>query len=94
MKHSRTCPKCSGKKIWVIAPLRHESENLGGRGMVVALLVSAGFMKREVRVGSIDAHVCAACGYTELWSRDFAELQTDPSHGIRLVEGKEGDAYR
>ena len=54
MKHSKTCPKCGGTKIFEVT---------GGRMMDNGIPVGLGFIP-------VDRYVCASCGYSEEWVRE------------------------
>lgn len=36
--------------------------------------------------GSIDAWLCAACGYTEFWSHSFEKLSHNPADGVHFID--------
>jgi ferredoxin len=37
----------------------------------------------------VDAYVCAACGYCELYWEDIRELQHDPKSGVHFLAATE-----
>jgi hypothetical protein len=42
--------------------------------------------------GTLVAHVCRACGYTELYTTGFADIPVGPQYGTELVRaGTDGD---
>ena len=91
MKNSRQCPKCSCQKIWLIEPLKTIWEYAPGTipvhldyDQVEGTNI---FNRSKLRVGTLDAWICSACGFTELWARDTHRLQHAPERGIRLIDG-------
>ena len=97
MKNADACIKCGHKTIWQIDPLSffdHEAANV-----ILPLPVASRMIDKErpsvfglpvVRkdVGKFIAHVCAACGYTELYATDIeglAALQTG-ERGSRVTK--------
>ena len=91
MKKTMRCPKCAGKRIWLIEKYRVPGESAEGRELPVlphqaeakAGLLSFG---RLNPVGHFDLFLCDGCGYSELWADGFRGLTADPSRGIRLLD--------
>jgi predicted nucleic-acid-binding Zn-ribbon protein len=97
VKRSQICPKCAARRIWVIESFRIPSETAQGAVLsVVPHQQSAGggffAMARVAPVGSFDAYVCAGCGYSELYAKDFSELREDPARGVRLLDASTAPA--
>lgn len=97
MRISRTCPKCSCAKLWVIEEVRQPAPD--GEYFAVPMPVTAaevvtegkwGNDSRRIRVGTFEAWICSKCGFTEWYARDvnerLAELATIPGSAVRLVE--------
>jgi predicted nucleic-acid-binding Zn-ribbon protein len=91
MKKMMRCPKCAGKRIWVIEKYRVPGESAEGRELCVLPhqeegkggLLSFG---RLNPVGHFDLFLCDGCGYSELWADGFRGLTPDPARGIRLLD--------
>ncbi len=47
----------------------------------------------ERPIGLLEAYVCRACGYTELFARDAASIPIGPEHGTELIVAP-GGGYR
>jgi len=107
MKQKLLCPKCQGRRLWCIERLEAKDPSVAqGGGMPLMLAVTrqwtpptkpGGFWGdgSEVQdVGQIDAWICAACGYTELWSTGHQQLVHNPSKGIHLVDATQAPAAR
>lgn len=92
MKSHARCPKCAGKRIWVIEKYRVPGEAAEGRELPVVPHQPKGggsFLGLGLRtnpVGSFDLFVCDGCGYSELYASGFRDLTPDPERGIRLVD--------
>ena len=100
MKQSRQCPKCAGKKLWWIE--RFSAKELrvtpGAQPLMLAIYRKTlpthkpkGWLKddgsRSYDAGSVDAWVCASCGYTEMWSSGMEDLVANPKSGVHLLDG-------
>jgi predicted nucleic-acid-binding Zn-ribbon protein len=85
MKESSTCPKCRSRRQWVIEPFRVPSET--GAGATLRVVndqpkPGSSLFRAASPHGSVDLYVCADCGFSELWARDFATLSHDPAAGV------------
>ena len=92
MKQSRACPKCESRKIWRIDEF--SAEEGGGPPAPLRAAVrrpdpsQTGFLgqPRTYTAGTVEAFICAQCGYTELWTRDLDELVHNPAAGVHLLD--------
>lgn len=92
MKTTLRCPKCSGKKLWIIdefrvpgadaegSPLAVVPHQARGRGGIFGSLAAS-------PRGGFELYACAACGYSELWATKLDELEPGP--GVRLIDTHE-----
>jgi predicted nucleic-acid-binding Zn-ribbon protein len=96
MKHSNACPKCRGKRIWIIERFRLPGESAEGRPLaIVPHQGGEGSMFRALKLspqGSFDMHLCDACGYSELWASGVRGLVPDEGRGVRLVDLSDANA--
>lgn len=97
MKKLHACPKCTGRKIWVIEPLRLADETKDGRAMTLVPHqpeATGGFFRvaRMNPKGEVDLYVCDGCGFSELWARGVSELVEDPATGVRLLDSSANKA--
>jgi hypothetical protein len=95
VKRTQICPKCSGRRIWVVESFRVPSETAQGTVLPVVphqQTESGGFfaIAKMAPVGRFDAYVCGGCGFFELYARDFEDLKEDPSRGVRLLDASTG----
>jgi predicted nucleic-acid-binding Zn-ribbon protein len=105
MRTTAKCPKCGCRKILVIDKVAQpddDSLNIIHAMCVTCVACSSedlGLPERNecrAAVGSFEAWVCTACGYTEWYAKDFQRalwnyLQRNP-HDVRLVDGDVGSA--
>ena len=97
MKRQLACPKCMGRKIWVIEPFRIPDETLTGKGLPVVPHqpeAKEGFfaLPRSAPRGEVDLYVCDGCGYSELWARNHRGLVEAPERGVRLLDSSTNTA--
>lgn len=92
MKKLHHCPKCAGRRIWVIERYRVPGgESTGGVALPVLPHLpdpnASRFSFATVNpVGTFDLYLCDGCGYSELWAESFRGLVEDPKRGIRLLD--------
>ena len=94
MKSTLKCPKCAGKKIWVLEKYRIPGESAAGRELPVLPHQDEGKSRlfqsmRANPQGHFDLFLCNGCGYSELWAGGFEDLVPSPEHGIRLIDSSE-----
>lgn len=90
MKNSMCCPKCNSRRIWVVSPLRTVHEYAPGThalNLDYEQTVGTNFLTRHKSpAGTLDAWICAECGYSELWASGLERLEHAPERGVRLIE--------
>jgi len=99
MKNTLSCPKCNGRKLWCIEQFsaKDPSVQVGGKLALRAAvsrrtppMQQAGFWAGDgsdvYDAGYVDAFICAACGYTELWSRELQGLVHNPASGVHFID--------
>lgn len=89
MKHTQQCPKCEGRRLWVVERFRLPGEAGPGAELPVVTHHEKGglfTLGRASPVGRFNLWVCATCGFSELWAEGLEGLRDDPSAGIRLVD--------
>ena len=92
MKNMLKCPKCAGKRIWVIEKYRIPGESSEGRALPViphqeeparSRLFQAFVLNPQ---GNFDLYLCDGCGYSELWANAVNGLIENKARGVRLVD--------
>ena len=100
MKNSLACPKCETRRLWRIDEFAAKQPDTGVGSGKTPLRVAVGVRTPPTQepswfegdgsqwfdAGKVEAWVCAKCGYTELWSRDFGALRHLPESGVHLVD--------
>ena len=91
MKSHARCPKCAGKRIWVLEKYRIPGEAAEGRELPVLPHQGGGrsWLGVVTPVGSFDLFLCDGCGYSELYASGFRGLVADAERGIRLLDTSE-----
>jgi predicted nucleic-acid-binding Zn-ribbon protein len=99
MKRTLQCPKCAGRQIWIVEQVQQvdATGEYGDRttstpfGLTAARVGEGGSTLRMSTIGRIEGWTCHACGYTEFYARDYAQilphLAAHPSSGVRFIDG-------
>jgi len=90
MKQSQRCPKCEGAKIYVIDQAKIPNYEYSNSSNPLTLYAHYGptgekgfFGAKEQRVGAtIEAWVCAGCGYSELYASPLSILERFAELGV------------
>jgi predicted nucleic-acid-binding Zn-ribbon protein len=98
MRTTATCPKCSGKKLFVAKLESAGSSEVGYRRGLSTFAIPAVLIKGTA-VGHFESWICAACGYTELYAEDLdkvARLAEKWPDQVRIVDttNAEGGPFR
>ncbi len=84
MRRSGKCPKCGGKRLWVVDPIAQPDGDSSNQvhAMRVAtrrLALAGGALTfgqtwERAAVGFFVAYVCEGCGFSEMYARDIEDL--------------------
>jgi predicted nucleic-acid-binding Zn-ribbon protein len=101
MKTTGQCKKCSGARIWRVERIGVKDPQYSNGGNVpLGAIDRTGLESPGDRFataydgGHVDAYVCAACGYTELYWQGFEALRHNPEKGVHLLVGPVAGPYR
>jgi hypothetical protein len=100
MQRSQTCPKCQGNHILLIARVALLADAYGREEPLHIARVPAGVEGfplpggEPVPAGLVQAYVCRACGYTELYTRDPQSIPIDGSTVRELIGSERTGPYR
>jgi hypothetical protein len=101
MRTTCQCTKCGGDHVWRIERLGvRDPQYTNGSNVPIGAVERRGFQSHGDRFptlyegGHVDAYVCAACGYTELYWKGFEALRHYPPDGVHLLVRQEGTPYR
>lgn len=72
MKNSKTCPKCSSRRLLIVHNVRQLDSNTP-----LPLPLCAAIDLAQVTAGELEAGVCMRCGYVELYARKLDEVLTN-----------------
>ncbi len=100
MKKTLVCPKCDGRVLWRIDPVRlpvQDSTSFRNSLSMTPLALPAtaraswsGFQK----TGQFEAFICQACGFTEWYAYGLEELEPDEKHGVQLIDNRPPEGLR
>jgi predicted nucleic-acid-binding Zn-ribbon protein len=86
VKTSRTCPKCQNQEILFFPQLADRDDDDNVRPLVFHVVHYD--WRDDVEVGKIQAYVCRACGYTELYAFDANKIEVDKIPGAKILTPK------
>lgn len=106
MKRTGVCPKCACRKLYVVdeasQPHSESSNSIQPMYVVAAPMghdvtgVADGTRYRSDAC-KLEAWVCSACGFVEWYGKDpgeLARLADQHTGGVRVMESRDGGAYR
>jgi hypothetical protein len=87
MRATHTCPKCQGLEILFFPQLADRDDRDQVRAL--ALHIQEYDWKEDTEYGKLQAYVCRACGFTELYAIDAAAIPIDKKKvpGLKLLRG-------
>ncbi|MCB9554537.1 MAG: hypothetical protein H6707_00440 [Deltaproteobacteria bacterium] len=98
MKRSHTCPKCHHGEVLYIREVNDEMESRSARWRLARVKQSErGLLGDRTWInmyGLVEAYVCRACGYTEFYTRDAAEIPVDGVSTTLLSAADKPGPYR
>jgi predicted RNA-binding Zn-ribbon protein involved in translation (DUF1610 family) len=87
MKQTHVCPKCSANEVIYVPRIRDSQQS------TLALHVEPGWVETTLH-GRVEAYVCAACGFTELYAVDPALIPLDQIPGAKRLGPVPRPPYR
>jgi predicted nucleic-acid-binding Zn-ribbon protein len=85
MRSTNICPKCKHDEVLFIPQLADRDDKDAVRPLVVH--VRHFDWKDDMEVGKLQAYICQACGFTELYTSDAKSLPVDKIPGAQLLRG-------
>ena len=82
---------------WIADRTPHRPDTLFGPGYVepkVFPLCVHVDLEKGVRYGQIEAYICEACGFTEMYTVDPKKIPVSKIPGARVLEGTPTGTYR
>lgn len=90
MRNSKRCPKCAHHEILFVPKLRDSDRDvLAVNSMRIS--VWSGEIDRQ---GELQACICRACGFTELYASKPEQIEIDKIPGAQLLVGDPAAPYR
>jgi predicted nucleic-acid-binding Zn-ribbon protein len=88
MRATQVCPKCQGRKLYVIDPVRMPDED---KNISTVPFCGAVLSGTKVQVGRVEAWLCATCSYVEYYAKDatktLAALAGEKNGNVRYLDG-------
>ncbi len=88
MKRSRQCPKCDSRRVGYFSHLPDIGQSSPSSQRVIGTIPSGSVWRAEALVGTLEAYVCAACGYVETYVKDVADVPFASLDGFRWVNAE------
>jgi len=87
MRTTHTCPKCKHQEVLFLPQIadRDDDDNVKPLSAHVVHFD----WKDDIEVGKLQAYVCHACGYTELYTKEAAQLPWQKIPGAKLLTPKD-----
>jgi hypothetical protein len=85
MKSSKICPKCEGTEILFFPQIADRDDRDRVRPLVVH--VTHYDWKDDEEIGVLQAYVCRACGFTELYATEPGAIPVKKVPGVQLLKG-------
>lgn len=96
MKKTGVCPKCKSQEIGYLENVIHRTDTFVGSQAVIGhsnaplgieRSQSGGLIKliKEGPVGALEAYICTACGFYELYIKNPSDINYDGIVGYRRV---------
>jgi predicted nucleic-acid-binding Zn-ribbon protein len=83
MRTSHVCPKCENREVLFVPRVADRDD----RDYVRPLVLHVEHLDwKDTELGVIQAYICRACGYTELYTVQAAALPVDKLPGARLLK--------
>ncbi len=86
MQKTHRCPKCNHDEVLFVPQLADRDDDDKIRPLVVHV-VEYGW-RDDAEFGRIQAYVCRACGYTELYTEKARLLPADKIPGAKILKAK------
>lgn len=82
MRRTHTCPKCNHGEILFVPQIADRDDDDTVRPLVVHVVH---LDYKDVEMGSLQAYICRACGYTELHTENASQLPVEKIPGAKLL---------
>jgi predicted nucleic-acid-binding Zn-ribbon protein len=86
MRTQLICPKCGHDKILFVPQLADRDDKDVVRPLVVHVVHFD--WKDDHEMGKLQAYVCRACGYTELYTHGAKDIPLDKIPGAKILDAK------
>jgi predicted nucleic-acid-binding Zn-ribbon protein len=85
MKASHTCPKCGHQEILFLPQIADRDDKFAVKPLAVHVVHFD--WRDDIEMGTLQAYVCRACGYTELYTHEAGKLPVPKIPGAKVLVG-------
>jgi predicted nucleic-acid-binding Zn-ribbon protein len=82
MRTTHACPKCSHQEILFVPRVADRDDRDNVRPLVLHV---QHYDWKDEEVGTLQAYVCRACGYTELYTAQASALPVEKIPGAKIL---------
>jgi predicted nucleic-acid-binding Zn-ribbon protein len=86
MRTTHRCPKCSHGEVLFFPQLADRDDKDAVRPL--AIYVRHFDWKDDIEAGKLQAYVCRACGFTEIYTGEVGSLPLDKMPGVKVLRAK------
>ncbi|MBS2018113.1 MAG: hypothetical protein JST00_34900 [Deltaproteobacteria bacterium] len=101
MKSTGRCTKCAGERLWRVERIGvKDPQYTNGSNVPLGAVDRKGLrapgdaFMTAYEGGHVDAYICAACGFTELYWQGVDTLRHNPADGVHLLVAAPRAPYR
>jgi predicted nucleic-acid-binding Zn-ribbon protein len=87
MRTTHTCPKCKNQEVIFLPQIADRDD--GDDVKPLSAHVVHFDWKDDVEVGKLQSYVCRSCGYTEIYTKEAAQLPWQKVPGAKLLTPKD-----
>jgi predicted nucleic-acid-binding Zn-ribbon protein len=85
MRSSHVCPKCGHREILFVPRVADRDDRENVRPLVLHV---AHYDWKDDETGTLQAYVCRACGFTELYTAQADAIPVEKIPGAQLLQAK------
>jgi predicted nucleic-acid-binding Zn-ribbon protein len=85
MRATHLCPKCGHNEVLFVPQIADRDDEFVVRPLVMHVVHFD--WRDDKEMGALQAYVCRACGYTELYTNEAASLPVEKIPGAKILVG-------
>ena len=83
MRTTHTCPKCKNQEVLFLPQIADRDDDDSVRPLSAHVVHFD--WKDDVEIGKLQAYVCCACGYTELYTKEARQIPWEKIPGAKRL---------